>query len=30
MARVKMLSRIKYKFTMWRKYRKIKKDGVIY
>lgn len=30
MARVKMLKRIKYKFKMWRKYRKINKNGFIY
>ena len=30
MARIKMLKRIFYKFKMWRKYRKIKKNGVIY
>ncbi len=30
MGRVKMLKRIKYKFKMWRKYRKIPKGGVIY
>ena len=30
MEGIKMLKRIKYKFKMWRKYRKINKGGVIY